>query len=107
MGVITDLIPGRDGVVRSAVLRTANGELRRPVQKLYPLEVNELDESPTQETDNEIEESPTQETDNEIEKSLTQETDNELEETGSNSNPQGGSVKTRVGRVLKKPARYR
>lgn len=35
-------IPGRDDVIRVCVLKTKNGELTRPIQRLYPLEV-ELD----------------------------------------------------------------
>lgn len=37
---ILALIPGRDRVVRVAKLKTANQTLVRPVQRLYPLEVN-------------------------------------------------------------------
>ena len=33
------MYPGRDGVSRVAKLRTATGELTRPVQRLYPLEI--------------------------------------------------------------------
>ena len=40
MGRITELFPGRDGLVRSCAVRTSAGSvLRRPVQLLYPLEV--------------------------------------------------------------------
>ncbi|XP_043199160.1 uncharacterized protein LOC122368905 [Amphibalanus amphitrite] len=38
MGKITQLHQGRDGLTRSATVRTAGGELARPVQRLYPLE---------------------------------------------------------------------
>ena len=59
-----------DGVVRSTFLRTSNGKLRRPVQRLFPLELYEVD------------------------KSTTPETNSELGEIVSDSNPQRGSVKT-------------
>ena len=43
LGKILRLIPGRDGVVRSAVVKvkSRNGvtKFRRPLQRLYPLEV--------------------------------------------------------------------
>ncbi|XP_055610704.1 uncharacterized protein LOC129757483 [Uranotaenia lowii] len=39
-GVVQQIIPGRDGVIRRAVVRLANGkELRRPVNKLAVLEI--------------------------------------------------------------------
>ena len=39
LGLVTDLFPGRDGVVRCVNLQTAKGVLRRPVQKLHDLEI--------------------------------------------------------------------
>ncbi|XP_064650937.1 uncharacterized protein LOC135502212 [Lineus longissimus] len=39
LGVVTQLFPGRDGRVRSVELKTANGTLVRPVQRLHDLEV--------------------------------------------------------------------
>ena len=43
MAVVTDLVTGRDGLVRAATLRTANGTTNRPITKLYPLELNETE----------------------------------------------------------------
>lgn len=40
LGKITQLFPGRDGKVCVAKLKTATGELVRPVQRLYPLELS-------------------------------------------------------------------
>ncbi|GFV44933.1 hypothetical protein TNCV_1716811 [Trichonephila clavipes] len=37
------LIPGKDGHVRVARVKTETGELVRPVQRLYNLELQELD----------------------------------------------------------------
>jgi hypothetical protein len=42
---VLELIPGTDGVVRVVRLKTASGEYLRPVQKLYPLEVGEDDQT--------------------------------------------------------------
>jgi hypothetical protein len=40
MARILQLIPGRDGKIRSAILQTASGDqLRRAIQHIYPLEV--------------------------------------------------------------------
>ena len=40
MGIVTNLHPGRDGLVRSVNVRISSGrELRRPIEKLYPLEL--------------------------------------------------------------------
>ena len=40
IGKVTDMIQGRDGVVRVVKVLTANGELERPIQFLYPLELS-------------------------------------------------------------------
>lgn len=45
LGKITQLFPGRDGKVRVARLKTATGELVRPVQRLYPLELSAMEDS--------------------------------------------------------------
>ena len=46
MGVISELHPSADGIVRSVTLRTTNGDLRRPVQRLCALELNEDEDDP-------------------------------------------------------------
>ncbi|KAL1448295.1 hypothetical protein WDU94_003587 [Cyamophila willieti] len=38
IGVVTEVIEGRDSVVRVVRVRTSNGTLTRPVQRIYPLE---------------------------------------------------------------------
>jgi len=43
LAVVEDLIPGNDGMVRSANIRTKNGVTNRPVTRLYPLEVTASD----------------------------------------------------------------
>ena len=40
VGVVEEMIAGRDGVVRAVKLRTANNHLERPIQHLYPLELS-------------------------------------------------------------------
>ena len=39
LGIVEDLIVGRDGVLRAAKLRSGRGILERAVQHLYPLEL--------------------------------------------------------------------
>ena len=39
LGIVKELIKGRDGVVRGAKLRTGNATLERAVQHLYPMEL--------------------------------------------------------------------
>ena len=39
-GVIIELITGRDGVIRGAKVRTGKSILERPVQFLYPMQLN-------------------------------------------------------------------
>ena len=46
LGIVENLIVGRDGTVRGAKLRVSTGHLERPIQHLYPLELS--CDSPTQ-----------------------------------------------------------
>ncbi|GBO22189.1 hypothetical protein AVEN_54003-1 [Araneus ventricosus] len=39
LGVIEDVIVGRDGHIRSCIVRTSKGQLKRPIQLIYPLEI--------------------------------------------------------------------
>ena len=39
MGIVDDLITGRDGVVRAVKLRSGKSHLKRAIQHLYPLEL--------------------------------------------------------------------
>ena len=43
MGRIISTIPGRDNFIRVVKVKTKNGELTRPVQRVYPLEVSSCD----------------------------------------------------------------
>ena len=40
LGVIIEIISGKDAVVRGARVKTVKGTLERPIQQLYPLELN-------------------------------------------------------------------
>ena len=40
LGIVDEVFPGQDGVVRSVRLRAGKSYLSRPVQKLYPLEMS-------------------------------------------------------------------
>ena len=40
LGIVEELFPGRDGVVRSVRLRPGKSYLERPIQHLYPLELS-------------------------------------------------------------------
>ena len=57
LALVTSINRGRDGLVRSVNLRTANGTTNRPITRLHPLEVqakevqcNTEDETTTVET---------------------------------------------------------
>ena len=39
LAVIKEVVKGKDGLIRSAVIRTANGITNRPITKLYPMEI--------------------------------------------------------------------
>lgn len=41
LGVIDELLPGKDGKVRVVKVRTASGLLTRPLQRIFPLEVSQ------------------------------------------------------------------
>lgn len=41
LALVTDVIPGRDGTGRVVILKTKNGTLKRPIQRVYPLEVSQ------------------------------------------------------------------
>jgi len=86
LGIIVELYPGRDGQVRVARVKTKNGFLVRPLQRLYPLEVP---------TTSEKEVSP------EVKRDATREITDQLESQDSNV-----VIKTRSGREVKKPTRY-
>lgn len=51
LGKIVELIPGKDGKVRVARLKTSKGQLIRPLQRLYPLETISADVLNTTEED--------------------------------------------------------
>nr|XP_023028864.1 uncharacterized protein LOC111517041 [Leptinotarsa decemlineata] len=40
LGIIEKLLVGKDGTIRLVRLRTSNGHLMRPIQRLYPLELD-------------------------------------------------------------------
>ena len=40
IAVVRQLYPGRDGIVRGVQVDTGKGQLERPVQHLYPMELN-------------------------------------------------------------------
>ena len=43
IGIVQEVIKGKDGLVRVAMVRTSSGVTNRPVTKLYLLEVNSMD----------------------------------------------------------------
>jgi hypothetical protein len=51
MGIVTKLHLGKDGLTRSVDVRTKNGILNRPVQRLYPTEVQVEDDMPIEAPD--------------------------------------------------------
>jgi len=40
IGIVVDVFPGKDGIVRSVKVKTKKGEMTRPIQRLYDLEVS-------------------------------------------------------------------
>ncbi|XP_017881150.1 uncharacterized protein LOC108625564 [Ceratina calcarata] len=87
------LIEGRDGVVRVAILKTKDGILNRPLQRIYPLEIES----------NTVHENETNEivTDKTIPKSVSEERC-EPKVSGNADKV----LQTRSGRIIKKPGYY-
>ncbi len=46
IGMVSDVIRGNDGLIRSAIITTKTGKTSRPIVKLYPLEVNNEEMEP-------------------------------------------------------------
>lgn len=45
LGKVTEILPGKDGVCRLFKLRTSRGEILRPIQRVFPLEISSNDSS--------------------------------------------------------------
>lgn len=100
MARIKELYPGKDGHIRVVRLKTAGGELIRPIQKLIPLEAESADDNSRKFFDL-VE--PTTESPGLPETDLKlQEESEELVKTVPKTAPE---VKTRSGRIIKKPER--
>jgi len=78
LGRVLEMATGRDGIERVAKVRVSTGELTRPVQRLFPLEMQNHDP-------------------------VVREVD---DLGGGSCEAVPGEVKTRSGRVVKKPARF-
>ncbi|XP_043263002.1 uncharacterized protein LOC122403513 [Colletes gigas] len=91
---IEELIEGRDNKCRVAVVKMSTGKFKRPVQRMYPLEISEyMDDS------NDLREKAKTKVKCEAvkEKSVCSE---------MNENCAGTENRTRSGRIVKKPDRY-
>ena len=40
MGIVQEVFPGRDGVIRAVRIKTVKGMVTRPIQKVHDLEIN-------------------------------------------------------------------
>ena len=66
-GVVTNLIHGKDGLVRSVLLRTPNGNtISRPIQRLYPLEIQSTDDDAAVDTDTDVPDTTPNTNDNDL-----------------------------------------
>ena len=118
MGVVTETFAGTDGLVRSAIIRVGKKYFRRPVQRLHKLELQGPAEAVDQTTDPEADvdqtidpeepnpvEEPTEETipENRVEET----TDASVGHSGENVEETFPIVKTRCGRAVRLPYRFR
>lgn len=95
LAVVKEVIPGRDQQVRSVRVRTAEGVLHRPVQRLYLLEIPSHC-SGVEDCPNEREKTKQKK----MEEKKTEEKKTEGEKT------EDLELKTRCGRIITVPARY-
>jgi len=100
LGKILEVFPGKDGTVRLTRVKTKNGELLRPVQRLYALEVQApLGDNLREKQACEIEH---------VKKTTPQQDvihPEELEVSGQNSSPEEKPKTTRLGRKIRNPQR--
>jgi hypothetical protein len=80
LGLIVDLIPGKDGNIRVARVKTKGGILTRPLQRLYPLEISSSDQ---------------------LKRPAMEIPANEVKEKKAEN-----TIKTKFGRIIKNPSRY-
>ncbi|UYV77587.1 hypothetical protein LAZ67_15001635 [Cordylochernes scorpioides] len=85
-GRIVNLIPGKDGIVRVAHVKTSTGTLIRALQRLHPLEISSNVETIQKDNSN---------TEPQSEAFL-----------GNRPNIESRDSRNRYGRVIRKPARY-
>ncbi|XP_074654484.1 uncharacterized protein LOC141908360 [Tubulanus polymorphus] len=58
LALVEELVPGNDGLVRTAKIKISNGRTNRPTSKLYPLEVRAADPSNTCKPDSNVNSAP-------------------------------------------------
>lgn len=101
MARIQEIFPGKDGHARVVRLRTANGELIRPIQRLIPLEVEFTEDNIEENSSSEGQCLKSPEI---FDKSL--EPTSMLQGKPNRANPEPVSeLRTRRGRIVKKPER--
>ena len=95
IGIVDELFPSSDGLIRSVRVKTSKGALCRPIQKLHDLEINHCCTLP-----NEVEVKAEAELDSPP-VCIDQISPTEVPESPLEDTPQ---VRTRRGRVVKPPA---
>ncbi|XP_011858320.1 PREDICTED: uncharacterized protein LOC105555888 [Vollenhovia emeryi] len=83
---VIETFPGRDGIVRVVKVKTSSGELVRPIQRLYPLEVSS--------------------TVMEVKDGSRDSTVMEMKDGSKESTTPDDEIRTRYGRLVKKPDRF-
>ncbi|XP_045477034.1 uncharacterized protein LOC123682465 [Harmonia axyridis] len=100
---IEEMIPGRDGKIRVVRLKTATGSLLRPVQRIYPLEINSRDNEIDFHALNKIGQEKIKE-----EKGTKRDREPEEQKNEKDDKPahEKKPVVTRYGRIVKPPSKY-
>lgn len=112
LGMVIAAYPGADGRVRVVRLKTATGEIVRPVQRLYPLEISSTEEREIFEREAITKKATTGCDEANMEDVTPKEAAARSEEaimketTVSWEEPTPPETKTRSGRVVKAPFRF-
>ena len=103
IGVVVDMFPGHDGIVRSIRVRTKKGELTRPIQRAYDLEIRKHESMVGPEAMNSIDDVSVNDILPEVDLSDVSNDDPSNNDVHSNTVVSDVPTVTRTGRVIKAP----
>lgn len=99
---IESLIPGRDGIARVAILKTKDGTLKRPIQRVFPLEMHFNRENDADEWRGKMVNVSNNDTGVDESRSDSRSLDLDPADKESEKQTESEQIKTRSGRIVKK-----